>query len=104
MSVAGVWNITIATPIGTQSVVLELSESDGVVAGNARGDAESTPLIDLVLDGARLTWAQSITRPMRLNLAFDVTIDGDTLTGVSKAGRLPASKVTGYRVAGEVSP
>jgi hypothetical protein len=34
---------------------------------------------------------------MRLNLAFAVTIDGDTLTGTSKAGRLPASKVTGRR-------
>jgi hypothetical protein len=34
---------------------------------------------------------------MRLNLAFAVTVDGDTLTGTSKAGRLPASKVTGRR-------
>jgi len=103
MSVAGAWNITIATPIGKQSVVLELSESDGVVTGIARGEAENTPLIAPVLDGARLTWAQSITRPMRLNLTFDVTIDSDTLTGTAKAGRLPASKVTGYRAAGAVS-
>ncbi len=103
MSVAGVWNITIATPIGKQSVVLELTETDGVVAGLARGDAENTPLIDPVLDGNRLTWAQSITRPMRLNLTFDVTIDGDTLSGTSKAGRLPTSKVTGRRAAGAVS-
>jgi hypothetical protein len=34
---------------------------------------------------------------MRLNLAFTVTLAGDTLTGTSKAGRLPASKVTGQR-------
>ncbi|MDJ1136122.1 hypothetical protein [Streptomyces iconiensis] len=34
---------------------------------------------------------------MRLNLAFAVTVDGDTLTGTSKAGRLPSSKVTGVR-------
>ncbi len=104
MSVAGVWNIVIATPIGAQSVVLELTEDGGAVAGIARGGAESTPLIAPVLDGHRLTWAQSITKPMRLNLTFDVTIDGDTLTGVLKAGRLPTSKVTGRRVAGAVSP
>jgi len=103
MSVAGVWNITIATPIGKQSVVLELTETDGVVAGLARGDAENTPLIAPVLDGNRLTWAQSITRPMRLNLTFDVTVDGDTLIGTSKAGKLPTSKVTGRRVANAVS-
>jgi hypothetical protein len=34
---------------------------------------------------------------MRLNLAFAVTVDGDTLAGTSRAGRLPASKVTGRR-------
>jgi hypothetical protein len=43
----------------------------------------------------RLTWRQAVTKPLRLNLAFDVTVEGDTLSGVSKAGRLPA--VTGRR-------
>ncbi len=36
---------------------------------------------------------------MRPNLTFDVTIDGDTLTGTSKAGMLPTSKVTETRAA-----
>ena len=97
MSITGAWNISISTPIGTQSVVLELTENDGVVEGVAKGKEESVPLIDPVLDGNRLIWKQSITRPMRLNLTFDVTIDGDTLTGTSKAGMLPTSKVTGRR-------
>ncbi len=98
MSITGSWNVSISTPIGTQAVVLELVEHDGVVEGTAKGSAESTPLIDPVLNGNRLTWKQSITKPMRLNLAFDVTIDGNSLTGTSKAGRLPTSKVTGTRV------
>jgi len=97
-SITGTWNIKIATPIGTQSVVLELAGNDGVVEGSAKGDAENTPLITPVLDGNRLTWKQSITKPMRLNLSFDVTIDGDTLVGTSKAGMLPTSKVIGTRV------
>ncbi len=97
MSLTGTWNISISTPIGTQSVILELTESSGVVEGIAKGDAETTPLINPILDGNRLTWKQSITRPMRLNLTFDVTIDGDTLIGTSKAGMLPTSKVTGTR-------
>jgi hypothetical protein len=56
------------------------------------------PLIDPVLKGNRLTWSYTITKPMQLKLKFDVTVDGDTLTGTSKAGLLPASKVTGKRV------
>jgi hypothetical protein len=99
IAVAGTWNLTIATPIGKQSVVLELTERSGVVEGIARGDAETTPLIDPVLDGNRLTWTQRITKPMRLHLKFDVTIDGDTLTGTSKARMLPTSRVIGTRAA-----
>jgi hypothetical protein len=97
MSVTGTWNIRISTPIGIQLVALELTENNGVIEGTAKSSAESAPLIDPVLDGKRLTWKQSITKPMRLNLTFDVIIDGDTLTGTSQAGMLPASTVTGTR-------
>lgn len=98
MSLTGSWKINISTPIGTQSAILELSEHEGVVEGIAKGDAETTPLIDPVLKGNQLTWKQSITKPMRLNLTFDVIIDSDTLTGTSRAGMLPSSKVTGTRI------
>ena len=92
------WALTIATPIGRQQVTLILTETPNGIEGEARGQHETVPLRDIVRDGARLTWSQRITRPMRLNLTFDVTIDGDQLTGTSKAGRLPQSKVTGTRI------
>ncbi|GLV53182.1 hypothetical protein KDH_00370 [Dictyobacter sp. S3.2.2.5] len=98
MSLTGTWNITISTPIGTQSAVLEFTDHGGVLEGIAKGNTETIPLTELVRDGNRLIWKQSITKPMRLNLTFDVIIDGDTLTGTSKAGMLPSSKVTGTRV------
>ncbi len=97
MSLTGTWNLRISTPIGTQLMTLELSENTGTISGTARGSAESTPLLNPLLDGNRLTWQQTITKPMRLHLTFDVLIDGDTLTGTSKAGMLPASIVTGTR-------
>jgi hypothetical protein len=97
MSITGTWNVNIFTPVGIQSVVLELTESSGVVEGIAKGDAESAPLINPILNGNRLTWKLPITKPIRLNLTFDVTIDDNTLTGTSKVGILPSSKVTGKR-------
>jgi hypothetical protein len=100
MSAAGVWKIGIATPIGTQTAILELTEHDGAVAGVVKNDTETMPLLTPVLRGDRLTWCLTIARPMRLNLAFEVTIDGDTLSGTAKAGILPASRVTGTRVSG----
>jgi hypothetical protein len=98
MSLNGTWNISISTQIGRQSAVLELTENDGLVVGVAKNDAETMPLINPVLLGTRLTWKLSITRPLRLYVTFDVIIDGDTLTGTSKAGILPPSRVTGTRV------
>lgn len=98
MSVEGRWTLVIATPIGKQVAELELSTKEGTLHGVARSSDEEIPLTDLKLDGDRLTWAQSITKPLRLNLVFDLTVDGDELTGTSKAGRLPSSKVTGRRV------
>lgn len=97
MSVAGTWDLSISTPIGTIKAVVELLDRNGTLTGVAHGTGEEVPLSDVALDGNRLTWKQAITKPIRLNLAFAVTVDGDTLTGTSKAGRLPASKVTGQR-------
>jgi hypothetical protein len=98
-SAEGTWNLVIATPIGKQRVVLVLSAQEGVLSGVARDERRDleVSLTDLTQDGNRLTWAQAVTKPMRLNLTFDVTIDGDQMTGKAAAGRLPASTVTGTR-------
>ncbi|WP_371619887.1 hypothetical protein [Streptomyces sp. NBC_00454] len=97
MAVEGVWDLSVATPIGRIEAVVELSRRAGVLTGAASGAGEDVPLGDLALEGDRLTWKQAVTKPLRLNLAFAVVVDGDTLSGTSKAGRLPASKVTGRR-------
>ncbi|MFF3941790.1 hypothetical protein [Streptomyces phaeofaciens] len=96
-SAEGIWDLTVSTPIGRIKAVIGLRHHDGVLTGTAHGAGEEVPLTDVVLDGDRLTWKQAVTKPLRLDLAFSVTLDGDTLTGTSKAGRLPASGVTGER-------
>ncbi|MFE9568141.1 hypothetical protein ACFYMW_06475 [Streptomyces sp. NPDC006692] len=97
MSVEGTWDLSVATPIGKIEATVELLRRDGVLTGVALAASEEVPLSDVTLDGDRLTWQQSVNKPMRLNLAFAVTVTGDTMTGTSRAGRLPASKVTGER-------
>lgn len=97
MSVEGIWDLTIATPIGRIKAVVDLRHEQGALVGHAQGAGEQVPLHDVALHGDKLTWRQAITKPMRLNLDFAVTVDGDTLTGTSTAGRLPSSKVTGQR-------
>ncbi|WP_372630562.1 DJ-1/PfpI family protein [Cohnella sp.] len=99
-AVAGTWEIVLSTPIGKLDVVLEIEEKGGRLEGTAKQGEERADLIDLEARGNRLTWMQSVTKPLRLNLKFDARVDGDEMTGTAKAGLLPASKFAGTRVHG----
>jgi len=93
----GEWDVTIKTPIGSMAVVYAFTESGGALAGSATLKGDTVPLDELAVAGTRVTWRQSVTKPMRLNLDFDVVVDGDRLAGHSRAGRLPRSAVIGTR-------
>jgi putative intracellular protease/amidase len=95
----GNWDATIATPVGKMQVKLFIATSGGVIHGTATQGDETVELINPVLQNNRLTWALHITKPMRLNLKFEAYVEGDQLTGSAKAGILPASKLTGKRMA-----
>ncbi|CUU56058.1 hypothetical protein Ga0074812_106313 [Parafrankia irregularis] len=103
-SLAGTWNLDLKTPVGTLAVRYHFERAaDGAVRGTATGASETVPLEDITVsegvDGAlRVTWRQKVTRPMRLNLAFDVLVAGGRMTGYSRAGRLPRTTVSGTRV------
>jgi hypothetical protein len=97
MSVEGTWDLSISTPIGKIKAVIDIKSHGGALTGTALGAGEEVTLRDVTVDGDQFTWTQAATKPMRLNLAFAMTVTGDTMTGTSKAGRLPASKVTGQR-------
>lgn len=101
-TIVGAWKLRMKTPVGTIEADYRFEEEGGAIRGSASGAGETTPLTDLAIeegpDGQRVTWRQRITKPLRLNLEYDVTIIGDTLTGESRAGRLPRSRVTGERI------
>lgn len=97
MELIGEWDVAIKTPIGTLKVLYTFTDDSGVLNGTATGQGVTVVLRDITVAAQRVTWRQSVTKPMRLNLDFDVVVDGDRLTGHSKAGRLPRSPVTGVR-------
>jgi hypothetical protein len=97
MDLIGDWDVTIKTPIGSLAVVYTFTDDSGVLTGTATGKGETVALRDITVATRRVTWRQSVTKPMRLNLEFDVVVDGNRLRGHSRAGRLPRSAVTGVR-------
>ncbi|WCN79507.1 hypothetical protein [Micromonospora sp. LH3U1] len=100
-TIVGTWLLRMKTPVGTIEADYHFEEHDGVIRASATGAGETTTLTDIVVyddpTGQRVTWRQSITKPLRLNLAYDVIVDGDALSGESRAGRLPQTRVTGER-------
>ena len=103
-TIEGTWDLALRTPIGTLAVVYTFTDTGGGLAGTATSRSETVELADIACTptdgGQHVTWRQSVTRPMRLHLEFDVTTVGDTLTGHSRAGRLPRTAVTGTRRSG----
>ena len=94
----GTWNTEIYTPIGKLSVILNILTKNGHLQGTAKQGDEVVEFIDPVVDGNHLSWSQRVTKPMRLNLKFEVTVNGNIMTGTAKAGVLPASKIIGNRI------
>ncbi len=101
-TIPGTWDLSMKTPIGTIAARYTFAETADGLTGSATSGAESVPLESVVAapeeSGERVTWKQSITKPLRLNLDFEVVVTGDELAGHSRAGRLPATRVSGHRV------
>jgi hypothetical protein len=97
MEAQGIWELTIATPVGHQRAMLELVEDGSSIGGHITANGETIPLENPLVDGNRLTWDVAMTRPFKLNLAFEVRVNGDEITGHSKAMMFPRSTIVGHR-------
>lgn len=93
----GDWDTTIATPVGKLQVKLSIFTSEGQIRGTATQGEETVEFLNPVIQDGHLAWSLQITKPMRLNLKFEVSVDCDQMFGVAKAGILPASKLSGRR-------
>ncbi|MCS7460987.1 DJ-1/PfpI family protein [Paenibacillus doosanensis] len=97
-AIEGIWDLTISTPVGKLPVVMTISKANGTVRGTFRQGDEISECTDLhIQNGSELTWSLRVKKPMRLQLKFAVTVDGDRLSGTATAKMLPSSKVQGIR-------
>ena len=99
----GRWALTMTTPIGRIEAEVIFADIEDAITGTATGKGETVELRNIRSEpteggGEHVMWSQTITKPMRLNLDFDVVIEADEMRGHSRAGRLPRSAVTGRRI------
>ncbi|MET3941835.1 putative intracellular protease/amidase [Paenibacillus sp. PvP094] len=94
----GKWEVVISTPIGKLETRLVIHTDNGSIRGTATQDGETVELIQPRDQGEKLVWDLRVSKPMKLQLHFEVNVQGDVMTGTAKAGFLPASKLTGHRL------
>lgn len=87
MSVAGKWNVTMNTPIGTLKFVWDLTNEGAQWRGQMTGEAPvgNSELSAINVQGDALSFETTAQSPMgALKLAFSGTAAGDAMQGVCK--------------------
>jgi hypothetical protein len=95
--VQGKWNITINTPMGERSGVLELLVSGQTLTGSLSDAEHLVAITDGKIEGNRLSWQAKITKPMRLTFKFTATVDENRISG-SARHMLGTATFSGTRV------
>ena len=84
MTAHGKWLITIETPFGDKSGVLDLIVDGDRLSGSLSDAEYFAPLIDGRVEGNKLKWSAKITKPMRLSFKFTAIIEDDCIRGNAK--------------------
>jgi hypothetical protein len=96
-AVQGKWKVTIDTPMGEKTGVLELLVSGETLTGSLSNDAHRVAISEGKIDGERLSWQAKIDKPMRLNIKFTAVVDGDRISGTARH-LLGSAKFSGRKV------
>jgi hypothetical protein len=82
--VQGKWHITIKTPMGDKSGVLDLKADGAALTGSLSDDTHHIAITDGKIAGNQLTWSAKLTKPMRMNFKFTATVEADRISGIAK--------------------
>jgi hypothetical protein len=82
--VQGKWLITISTPMGEKSGVLQLAVAGQTLTGSLSDADHHVAISDGKVEGNKLSWSARITKPMRLSFKFTATVDENRISGVAR--------------------
>ena len=98
MSVDGKWNVTVNTPMGARpSTFVFEADGDTLNGHGETPDGDNQAIKNGKIDGDKLSWEYDITQPMPMTLEFDGAVDGDSMSGTTKAGAFGNMPFVGTR-------
>ena len=97
MSVAGVFDVTINSPMGSQQGTLTLNQDGDAVSGQMEGPQGTQEFSGGSAEGNSASWVVDMTQPMPMKLEFSATVDGDEISGEVKLGAFGSAQFSGSR-------
>lgn len=100
MSADGSWEFIIDSPIGKQSLWVDMTEDGERLAGKCRADGQviDPDIIDGKVDRDLVSFKVKSRKPVPLTMKLTLTMNGDTMTGKAKPGMFGTFPVTGKRI------
>ncbi|MFE1602848.1 hypothetical protein [Methylobacterium sp. ID0610] len=96
MTINGKWQLSIRTPTGLQTPVIEISQVGDSVTGTISSPDGTGPMDNPKVDGATVTWTNNVTKPVPATLEFTAHIaDDNSLSGTVKLGPFGNAAMTG---------
>jgi hypothetical protein len=80
----GKWNVTIDTPVGRRSGVLDLTVDGSRLTGSLSDGEHFVEILEGTIRGNQLEWSAKLTKPMRLTVKFTASVQGDRIEGRAK--------------------
>ena len=96
----GRWNVTMEMAVGAQKIILLIDSAEDAFSGRVES-AMGNFVVSGSVAGNRLRWEMKAKKPMPITVNFDVTIEGDSMSGTAKLGIFGKAKVSGGRMFGE---
>ncbi len=96
MDTNGRYSLVMWTPSGERSMELVVTDAGARMTGV---DGNLHDVLNFKRSGRRLLWRVKVATPLPMKLSFDVTVEGDDLSGHCKPGIFPPSPVHGSRTA-----
>ncbi|RZJ98097.1 MAG: xanthine dehydrogenase family protein molybdopterin-binding subunit [Novosphingobium sp.] len=97
VAVDGNWNVVMKPPVGPEQTMVATFHTDGGTLTGKLDAPEGAQEFAGTVDGNRLKWEMKVTQPMPITLKYDLTVEGDTLSGTAKLGMFGKAKVQGTR-------
>ncbi|HEY1075203.1 MAG TPA: cytochrome P450 [Fontimonas sp.] len=96
-TIDGSWTITVKGPTGAESTQLVLQNNGGKLSGTQSGRGMTADILDAKYDNGKISWINQITKPMKMKVEFNGTVDGNTMSGKAKAGFIGSFPFTGTK-------